>query len=115
MKRSGLFILTTMLIIFIIPFQSYASSGFSLFKSEGCVDCHSVDGKGSIIAENLSHIGRKKSFSWIKKRIINFPALKHNYLLVDYNGKIFKIGMPSYRRLSKKKLNKLTGYLVSLK
>jgi len=93
---------------------AFAESGAALFKSIGCIACHTVDGYGGSIGPNLSNVGRNKSLSWLKVQIHNpsahFPAGSS----ATINGKTYIAVMPSYSRLSKFKINAIAEYLKSL-
>jgi sulfur oxidation c-type cytochrome SoxX len=82
---------------------SLSSKGKSLFRSEGCIGCHRVDGSGGHIGPNLSNIGSEDlSRQWLTVQIRN--PKKH-----DPEGI-----MPSFASLSNENLNALVMYLESL-
>ena len=111
-----------LIIIFIIaavvakPSNSNAIPGKQLFKKEECILCHTVNKKGGTMGPNLSDIGKIRSYSWIRRQIRN-PKL--NFFtpnsFVIFHGKIYKSIMPANKKISANNLNKLAGYLKSLK
>jgi mono/diheme cytochrome c family protein len=83
---------------------SLLSKGKSLFRSEGCIGCHRVDGSGGHIGPNLSNIGFEDlSRQWLTVQIMN--PKKHDPESI----------MPSFASLSNENLNALVTYLESLK
>ena len=83
---------------------SLISQGKSLFKSQGCVGCHTVDGKGGSVGPDLSKIGSKGlSRQWLMVQLKD--PKKHN------PGTI----MPSVSSLSDQNIDALVTYLESLK
>jgi ubiquinol-cytochrome c reductase cytochrome b subunit len=80
------------------------SRGKSLFDSQGCVGCHTVEGKGGSVGPNLSKMGSKGlSKEWLTIQIKD--PKKHD------PGTI----MPSFSSMSDQDANALTTYLESLK
>jgi putative heme-binding domain-containing protein len=94
---------------------AFASSGASLFSSEGCVACHAINGNGGSVGPNLSHVGSTKSLSWIKTQITDPSAHFASGSTATINGKSFMAIMPGHKGMSASKLNALAGYLESLK
>jgi cytochrome c551/c552 len=85
-------------------FASASVSGASLFKSEGCIACHIINGKGGKVGPNLSHIGSNNlSYHWMKKQLID-PA-------AHFRSNI----MPSFGNIPPAKIKILVSYLESLK
>lgn len=83
---------------------SLSSKGKSLFRSEGCIGCHRVDGSGGHIGPNLSDIGSEDfSRQWLTVQIMN--PKKHDPESI----------MPSFASLSNENLNALVTYIESLK
>ncbi len=93
----------------------FAASGSSLFSSEGCIACHSINGQGGSVGPDLSHIGSKKSLSWIKTQITNPGAHFAAGTTANINGRSYQVIMPGNRNMSASKLNALASYLKSLK
>lgn len=77
------------------------ATGRELFLSEGCIKCHTIEGKGGKVGPNLSHeaeLGRSRK--WLITQIRN-PAV-HDQTTV----------MPSHSALSNRQLNDLVDYLL---
>jgi cbb3-type cytochrome oxidase cytochrome c subunit len=78
--------------------------GASLFKSEGCIACHTIDGKGGKVGPDLSYIGSNNlSYHWMKEQLVD-PA-------AHFRSNI----MPSYKSMPLAKIDILVNYLESLK
>ncbi len=82
--------------------MAFAASGSSLFAKEGCMGCHTINGAGGSMGPDLSHVGSKKSESWLKKQI------------TDPNSHFPGGSMPS-SQMSGAHLKALSSYLESLK
>lgn len=93
----------------------FAASGSSLFSSEGCIACHTINGNGGSVGPNLSHVGSSKSLSWIKTQISTPSAHFAAGSSVTINGTSYQAIMPGHKHMSASKLNALAGYLESLK
>ena len=79
-------------------------AGSDLFKSQGCVACHRIDGAGGSIGPDLSGEGIKgRSRQWLRDHLRNPKA--HDSATV----------MPSFAALGDKAINQLVDYLLSLK
>lgn len=89
--------------------------GLRLFSSEGCANCHSINGIGGNAGPDLSNIGSSESFAWIKDQI-SHPS-RHFTLGTGFtkNNKTYVVIMPSFQVLSSYKINALAEYLESLK
>jgi cytochrome c551/c552 len=108
--------------IFIIGFitinssLSYALTGKQLFSKEGCAMCHAIDGKGGTMSPDLSAIGKIRSYAWIRRQIRD-PKL--NFFTPNsfaiFRGKTYESIMPADKKISGANLDKLAGYLASLK
>jgi len=93
----------------------FAASGSSLFSSEGCIACHTINGQGGSVGPDLSHVGSKRSLSWIKTQITNPSAHFAAGTTVNINGKSYQAIMPGHKHMPASKLNALASYLESLK
>ena len=93
----------------------FAASGSSLFSSEGCIACHAVNGQGGSVGPDLSHVGGRKSLSWLKTQITNPGAHFAAGATVAINGKSYTAIMPSHKNMSASKVNSIARYLESLK
>lgn len=83
---------------------SLINQGKSLFRSEGCLGCHTVDGTGGSVGPGLSNIGSKGlSKQWLMIQLQD--PKKHDSSSI----------MPSFSSLSDQNLNALVTYLESLK
>ncbi len=94
---------------------AFAASGPSLFSSDGCIACHTINGNGGSVGPNLSSVGSKRSLAWIKTQIINPSAHFAPGSMVTINGKSFMAIMPSHKNLPKSQVDTLANYLESLK
>ena len=82
---------------------SQVLSGADLFRSEGCIQCHSIGGEGGNIGPDLSGESVKaKGREWLREQISNPQS--HNPDTI----------MPAHDSLSGEKLNALVDYLLSL-
>jgi ubiquinol-cytochrome c reductase cytochrome b subunit len=83
---------------------SLISKGKSLFSSEGCMGCHTIDGKGGSLGPDLSTVGSKGlSKEWFTVQLKD--PKKHDPSSI----------MPSFSSMSNQDINALTTYLESLK
>ncbi|MEJ2646985.1 MAG: c-type cytochrome [Sedimentisphaerales bacterium] len=83
---------------------SLINDGKSLFSSEGCIGCHTINGNGGSVGPNLSTVGSKGlSKEWLTVQIKD--PKKHD------PGSV----MPSFSSLSDNDVDALTTYLESLK
>ncbi|MHB1680270.1 MAG: c-type cytochrome [bacterium] len=94
---------------------AFAASGHSLFSSDGCIACHTINGNGGSVGPNLSHIGSQRSLSWIKTQIVTPSAHFAPGSMATINGKSYMAIMPSHKNLPKSQINILANYLESLK
>ncbi|MHB8232376.1 MAG: c-type cytochrome [bacterium] len=101
--------------ISVMAVQVFAASGASLFKPEGCIACHSINGVGGKVGPNLSHIGSQRSLSWLKTQIVTPGAHFASGSMVTINGKSFMAIMPNHKSMPASKVNALAEYLESLK
>ncbi len=95
--------------------MAFAASGPSLFSSDGCIACHTINGKGGSVGPNLSHVGSQRSLSWIKTQIVTPSAHFAPGSMVTINGKSFMAIMPNHKNLPKSQIDILARYLKSLK
>ncbi len=79
-------------------------AGSDLFKSQGCVACHRIDGAGGSLGPDLSGEGIKgRSRRWLRDHLRNPKA--HDSATV----------MPSFAVLGDTPINQLVDYLLTLK
>ncbi|MDA8272348.1 MAG: cytochrome c [Deltaproteobacteria bacterium] len=93
----------------------FAASGASLFSSEGCIACHTINGKGGTVGPNLSHVGSQRNLSWIKTQIITPSAHFASGRMVTINGKSYIAIMPNHKDMPASQVNALAEYLESFK
>ncbi|MHB8232375.1 MAG: c-type cytochrome [bacterium] len=93
----------------------FAASGASLFSSEGCIACHTINGLGGSVGPDLSHVGSKRSLSWIKTQITDPSAHFAAGSSVTINGESYQAIMPGHKHMPASELNSLAEYLESLK
>jgi len=95
---------------------AFAMSGRVVFKSKGCLNCHTINGSGGKACPNLSNIGAKKSFAWLKSFIKNPDNYFNPGSSAVINGKSYIIMMPAFKNmLTGHELNAVANYLSSLK
>ena len=119
MMRIGKIVLPVFLSFFFIFYGAnmvLAMSGRNVFKTKGCINCHTVKGSGGNAGPDLSDIGYRKRIAWIEGFIKNpdnyYSAGSSAYI----NGKEYIIMMPPFKNmLSAAQLNAVAGYLESLK
>ena len=95
--------------------SAFAASGPALFKSEGCIACHTIDGHGGSVGPNLSHIGSQRSLSWIKTQIVTPGAHFASGSTVTLNGNSYMAIMPNHKSMPASDVNTIAKYLESLK
>ena len=111
-------VISSLLIASALTFSAttvFASTGSSLFSSEGCIACHTINGQGGSVGPDLSHVGSKRSLSWLKTQITNPSAHFAAGSSVTINGQSYTAIMPAHKHMSASKLNALASYLESLK
>ncbi len=77
--------------------------GALLFKSNDCIACHAINGKGGAAGPDLSSVGERRSREYIMKQIRDPKSLNPD------------TAMPSFARLPEKDINDLADYLSELK
>ncbi len=102
------------LTILLYSISAYAVSGSSLFERKGCIACHVINGNGGSVGPSLSHIGSRRSLSWIKTQIVNPSAHFAPGSTVVLNGKTYMAIMPSHENMSSEDVNAIAEYLESL-
>jgi cytochrome c551/c552 len=100
--------------VFTFTISAHAISGRSLFRSKGCIACHAINGVGASVGPSLSHIGSKRSLSWIKTQIVNPSAHFAAGSTVVLNGNTYMAIMPSHKNMPEKDVNAIAEYLESL-
>jgi mono/diheme cytochrome c family protein len=91
------------LLIIVFSISRKEPRGALLFKSNDCIACHTIKGKGGSVGPNLTYVGQRRSRSYIIEQIIN-PKL-HNP----------NTAMLSFAHLPERDINDLADYLSSLK
>ena len=116
LKMSKLFFAAVIFMgISAISVSAFAASGASLFGSEGCIACHTINGNGGQVGPNLSHVGSQRGLSWLKTQIVN-PGAHFAYgSTVTLNGKSYMAIMPNHKSMPASKVNAIAEYLESLK
>ena len=113
-QKKYVLMFTAFLTILLSSISAYAVSGSSLFGKKGCIACHVINGNGGSVGPNLSHIGGRRSLSWIKKQIIDPSAHFAPGSTVEFNGKTYMAIMPSHENMSSEDVNAIAEYLESL-
>ena len=86
--------------VVLLVFQSQPD-GKELFRSEGCIGCHTFRGEGGEIGPDLTAVSKRRSDSWIRQQIRNSKS--HNPVS----------RMPSFDYLSGRQINAIINYLKS--
>ncbi|HEX8948017.1 MAG TPA: cytochrome b N-terminal domain-containing protein [Dissulfurispiraceae bacterium] len=83
---------------------SGAEKGAQLFQSEGCVNCHKVNGRGGAVGPGLSgRVLSGKDKEWLAEQLRNPKAHNPNTI------------MPSFSNLSDEQINDLVEFLMGLR
>lgn len=77
--------------------------GAMLFKTQRCIECHEIKGKGGSAGPNLTYVGQKRSRDFIIEQIKNPSSHNPN------------TAMPSFSNLPEADINDLADYLSKLK
>jgi cytochrome c2 len=88
--------------------------GKELFKSNDCIECHSI-GEGTIIGPDLKGITKTRDIEWLRKMIIDSEGMEESdqlakKLYLEYE----EAGMPS-TELTEKEIDAIIKYLDSFK
>ncbi|UCE79881.1 MAG: c-type cytochrome [Nitrospiraceae bacterium] len=78
--------------------SSCAGKGKELFRSKGCIRCHSFKGEGGNIGPDLTAVANRRSGSRIRQQIKN--SKKHNP----------QSRMPDFSRLSEYEIRSIIAY-----
>ncbi len=95
--------------------SAFAATGPELFKTDGCIACHTINGKGGSVGPDLSHVGSQRSLSWIETQIINPSAHFASGSTVTINGQSYMAIMPSHKNMPVSQVDTLAEYLEKLK
>lgn len=79
------------------------SPGAAVFKSQGCMNCHSLHGEGGDVGPAFDHIGRKLTLEKMEHYIKDPKSINPNAM------------MPPQKELSEKELEEVSKFLVNLK
>jgi nitric oxide reductase subunit C len=79
------------------------TEGQKVFQSQGCINCHIINGVGGTSGPELTKIGAKRDKNWLYEFIKN-PSSKNP-----------NSAMPAFDNLKEEELNQLVEYLSSLK
>lgn len=74
-------------------FSQGSPNGSELFKSQGCMNCHSFKGKGGEACPDLTGVTRRRNDGWIRDQIKD--PKKHNP-----DSRMPDFGYLSYRQIS---------------
>jgi hypothetical protein len=96
-------------------YQGSGPKGYKLFRADECIMCHIINGHGGVMGPNLSHIGSKRSFSWIAAQIVDPSAHFKRNSIVKINGKTYIAIMPNHEHMPKSQVIAISKYLESLK
>ncbi len=101
MKKNRILIIALSICIISISaiYMADTPKGADLFRSEGCIECHTINGRGGKIGPDLTSVTERRSAGWIKDQIKE--PRSHNP----------SSRMPSFSHLSWMELRALTGYL----
>ena len=67
-QKKPILMFMAFLAVSMFAISAHAVSGSSLFGKKGCIACHVINGNGGSVGPNLSHIGSRRSLSWIKNK-----------------------------------------------
>jgi ubiquinol-cytochrome c reductase cytochrome b subunit len=84
--------------------QAGAKAGASLFQSEGCIACHTINGRGGSVGPDLSAEGGKRSAEWLAQQVRD-PGSHFPHSIMPAFGS----------RLTSSQVQDLVDYLSSLK
>ena len=99
----------------IFPKYKGVKTGYALFRYEGCIMCHTINGQGGMMGPDLSHIGSIRSFSWIATQIADPSAHFKRGSVVTLNGIKYAVIMPHFKNMPSEDIGILAKYLSSLK
>ncbi len=97
------------------PQYKGVKTGYALFRYEGCIMCHTINGRGGIMGPDLSHMGSIENFSWIATQIADPSAHFRDGSAVTFNGIEYPAVMPNFKNMSSRDIGILSKYLESLK
>lgn len=88
-----------------------AARGKQLYLANGCMDCHSIDGRGCTEGVSLSSVGLRRDAQFLKEQLID-PE-KH----VEKNRKAFNSepNLMTNPNLTPKEIDLIVDYLQTLK
>ncbi|MDA8239055.1 MAG: c-type cytochrome [Nitrospiraceae bacterium] len=102
MDRRLIVVVAVLIVVGVVLFMVQPQpDGKELFRSEGCINCHSFKGEGGEMAPDLTSVTQRRSDEWIRQQIRN--SKKHN---PDSR-------MPSFDYLSGRQINAIIRYLKS--
>lgn len=79
------------------------SAGQRVYQSQGCSNCHMINGIGGTTGPDLTKVGSRRDRKWLHEHFEDPPKVVHNSI------------MPSYRQLGDQGLDELTEYMLTLK
>jgi quinol-cytochrome oxidoreductase complex cytochrome b subunit/cytochrome c551/c552 len=79
----------------------FAVRGAMVYVSNGCSDCHRVNGVGTQVGPDLNGVGRRRSRSWVEDHFADPPKFSPDSI------------MPPYK-FARQDLDNITSYLFSL-
>ena len=89
----GLAASVAVICVIIFLFTQGSPDGAELFRSQGCINCHSFKGKGAEVCPDLTGVTRRRSDGWIRDQI---KDSKKHYP----NSRMPGFGHLSYREVS---------------
>jgi cbb3-type cytochrome oxidase cytochrome c subunit len=85
----------------IFLFTQGSPNGAELFRSQGCIGCHSFKGKGGETCPDLTAVTQRRSDGWIRQQ------------LKDSKKHYPNSGMPGFGHLSYREISAIIRYLKS--
>ena len=79
------------------------SAGQKVYQSQGCSNCHMVNGIGGTTGPDLTHVASRHDRKWLHEHFENPQKVVPNS------------AMPSYKHLGDPALDDLTDYMLTLK
>lgn len=65
-------------------FRESAEMGRLLFYTKGCITCHSIRGEGGEVGPDLTGVGLRRSFEWLKQLIKDPKSLQPDSIMGIY-------------------------------
>jgi len=98
-RRRSLLLVSVLCAVLVVGSVACRARGAALFRSEGCIDCHTFNGVGGRMGPDLTAVGERRTELWMRQQIrdskVNNPRSR----------------MPSFEHLSDFEIRSLVKYL----